>query len=208
MPLSTNTGALISQTAVPVWHEARRELPSLFAAGAAASAGAAVTMIAPVRHAGPARRLTVVGSAAEIVACEAMEQRLGELGEPYGSGAAGAYSHAARGLTVAGSLLIAGAGRRRRAAAVAGGAMVLAGAVCERFAVFKAGFQSARDPRYTVEPQRLRVQGGAGHGASRRVEGTRGWQPAVPQDEPSDASMIGRPNLIKSNEAADAEREI
>lgn len=157
MPLSTYTGALIAQTSVPAWHGARRELPALFAAGAAASAGAAAVLATPVKHAAPARRLALIGSAAEVIVSEAMEQRLGELAEPYGSGPAGAYSHAARGFTVAGSLVVASAGRRRRAAAIAGGAMVLAGAVCERFAVFKAGFASARDPRFTVKPQRERV---------------------------------------------------
>ena len=34
---------------------------------------------------------------------------------------------------------------------------LLAGAVLERWAVFKAGFQSARDPQYTVAPQRERI---------------------------------------------------
>jgi hypothetical protein len=34
--------------------------------------------------------------------------------------------------------------------------MILAGAAFERLAIFKAGFQSARDPRYTVDPQRAR----------------------------------------------------
>ena len=30
----------------------------------------------------------------------------------------------------------------------------------ERFGIFEAGVQSARDPRYTVQPQRERVQRG------------------------------------------------
>jgi protein NrfD len=41
---------------------------------------------------------------------------------------------------------------------VAGGAAVIAGAVCERWAVFRAGFESARDPKYTVGPQRARLE--------------------------------------------------
>ncbi|MDX6665701.1 MAG: hypothetical protein QOG68_1907, partial [Solirubrobacteraceae bacterium] len=57
LTLATYTGALIANTAIPVWHEARRELPFLFASGAAASAGAVATISTPVRHAGPARRL-------------------------------------------------------------------------------------------------------------------------------------------------------
>jgi len=37
------------------------------------------------------------------------------------------------------------------------GAALLAGSVCTRFAIFEAGQASARDPRYTVIPQRERV---------------------------------------------------
>jgi formate-dependent nitrite reductase membrane component NrfD len=169
LPLATYTGALIAQTAVPAWHEARRELPALFAAGAAASAGAAVTAITPVASAREARRLALIGSVAELVTVAAMEHRLDELAEPYHAEAAGTYSQLARGLTAAGALLIAGRASRSRSAAVAGGAMVLAGAICERWSVFKAGFQSARDPKYTVGPQRKRITGGRTRGASRRV---------------------------------------
>jgi protein NrfD len=34
---------------------------------------------------------------------------------------------------------------------------VLAGELALRWSVFRAGFQSAKDPRYTVVPQRRRV---------------------------------------------------
>ena len=168
LPLATYTGALIAQTSVPVWHEARRELPALFGAGAAVSAGAAAVALAPVEEAEPARRLALIGAAAELGLVALMEHRLDELAEPYHEGAAGAYGQLARGLTAGGAMVLAGPGRRRRAAAVAGSAMLLAGAVSERWSVFKAGFQSARDPKYTVGPQRRRIRGGRGHGASRR----------------------------------------
>src|SRR5690242_11319832 len=55
--LATYTGALLSDTAVPAWHEARRELPAVFAASSCASAGAAATLVGDVRATGPARRL-------------------------------------------------------------------------------------------------------------------------------------------------------
>jgi len=168
LPLSTYTGALLSQTAVPAWHEARRELPALFAAGAAVSAGAAATVLAPPEEAAPARRLALLGAAAELLAVQVMERRLGDLAEAYRSGAAETYSRAARGLTVAGALVLAARGRRRREAAVAGGAMLLAGAASERWSVFKAGFQSAADPRQTVGPQRRRIRSGLRRGASVR----------------------------------------
>ena len=167
LPLSTYTGALLAQTAVPVWHEARRELPALFGSGAAASAGAAAVALAPVREAGPARRLAVIGAGAELVLITLMEHRLDELAEPYHKDAAGTYGQAARALTVAGALTLAGPARRSRALAIGGAASLLAGAVCERWSVFKAGFQSARDPKYTIAAQRRRIAGGGGHGASR-----------------------------------------
>jgi hypothetical protein len=127
----------------------------------------------PVEHARPARRLAVLGAAGELLAAALMKRRLGELGEPYHSGACAAYGQAARALTVSGGLLLAAPAKRSRAAAVAGGAMLLAGAVCERWSVFEAGFPSARDPRYTVEPQRMRIMQGRGRGASRRGAAAR-----------------------------------
>ena len=87
-----------------------------------------------------------------------MEKRLGMIGEPYSKGEAGKYKRAAVGCTLGGAALLAGPGRRSRLAAAAGGAIVLAGEVAVRWSVFKAGFQSARDPKYTVEPQRERLQ--------------------------------------------------
>src|SRR5206468_1926051 len=75
-PLAGYTGTLFADTAIPDWHEARRELPFLFGSSAAA---------------------------------------------------------------------------------IAGGALVLGGEAALRWSVFKAGFQSARDPKYTVIPQRERV---------------------------------------------------
>src|SRR5205823_11308235 len=46
-PLATYTGGLVADTAVPAWHDARKELPYLFGASAAASAGAASTLLLP-----------------------------------------------------------------------------------------------------------------------------------------------------------------
>ncbi|HEV2930343.1 MAG TPA: polysulfide reductase, partial [Propionibacteriaceae bacterium] len=133
--LCTYTGVLVADTAVPVWHEAGRELPMVFAGSAMASAGAAV----------------------ELGAVGAMERRLGELAEPYHQGPAGRYARLARGCTVLGAATVAVAGVRRRWAAVAGSGLLLAGSAFERLAVYKAGFQSARDPKYVVKPQRERV---------------------------------------------------
>ena len=155
-PLATYTATLVSDTAIPVWHEARRELPFVFATSAAASAGAAAAMLVPPADAGPARRLAVAGALAENAAFKLMEKRLGFVGEPYKQGAAGRLSVAAQGATLGGAWLLGRRGRRSRRAAVAGGALVLAGELALRWSVFRAGFQSARDPKYVVEPQRAR----------------------------------------------------
>jgi polysulfide reductase-like protein len=160
-PLATYTATLVSDTAIPVWHEARRELPFVFGSSAAASAGAAAAMIVPPNEAGPARRLAVAGALAENAAMTLMERRLGFLGEPYHEGTAGKLNLAAKAATLGGAALLGRRGRRSRAAAVAGGALVLAGELALRWSVFKAGFQSARDPKYVVRPQRDRVRGQA-----------------------------------------------
>jgi formate-dependent nitrite reductase membrane component NrfD len=159
--LATYTGVLLADTAVPVWHEARHELPWLFGTSAAASAGAAACMFLDPGEAGPARRMAVGGVAAELALMEAMELRLGKIGEVYHRGTAGKLAWAAKGLAGAGALLLAKRGDRSRRAAVLGGALVCAGEVCLRYSVFHAGKQSARDPVYTIEPQRQRADASA-----------------------------------------------
>jgi hypothetical protein len=157
--LSTYTAVLVADTSVPVWHEARRELPLVFAASSAASAGAAAAILTPVEYAGPARRLAVGGALLEIGSVELMKRRLGGfLAEPYEQGEPARYDRLAKVCSGVGAALVALGGRRRRSAAVVGGALTLAGAALARWSVFKAGFLSARDPRYTVEPQRERLR--------------------------------------------------
>jgi len=175
-PLATYTATLVSDTAIPVWHEARKELPFLFGSSAVASAGAAAAIVVPPAEAGPARRLALGGVVVENVLFEMMEKRLGMLGEPYTKGEAGKYKKLAMGCTVGGAALLGTLGRRSRVAAAAGGALVLAGEAALRWSVFKAGFQSARDPKYTVDPQRERV--------SRQSDGRSRTQPGS-----SDASV-------------------
>jgi Polysulphide reductase, NrfD len=157
-PLAVYTATLISNTAIPVWHEARRELPFLFGSSAVASAGAAAAIAVSPAQAGPARRLAVGGVLAENAVFKLMEKRLGMVGEPYSKGDAGRYKKIAEACTLGGAALLAAAGGKSRLAAALGGAVVLAGEVAVRWSVFKAGFQSARDPKYTIEPQRERVR--------------------------------------------------
>jgi hypothetical protein len=158
LPLATYTGALVADTAIPVWHEARRELPFVFAGGAASTGGAAVAAVTHPEYAGPARRLALLGALLELGAIQVMEKRLGPLlAEPYHEGESGRYARLGKGLTAAGAGILAVTGRRRLGA-VAGGALLLAGGAFQRWSIFKAGFASARDPKYTVIPQRKRVQ--------------------------------------------------
>jgi hypothetical protein len=151
IPLSVYTAVLLSDTANPAWHESRRELPFLFASGAAASAGAAAALATPPEHAGPARRAMLVGTAGSQLAGALMVRRLGPIARAHATGEAGRYRQAARLLDAAGAMLALSGGRRRGRL---GAALVLAGAAATRFSVFKAGFQAAEDPRYVLETQR------------------------------------------------------
>ena len=157
-PLATYTGALLANTAIPVWSEARDELPWLFGASAAASAGAAAAMVTPTALAGPARRAAIGAVAVELGLMKGMERRLGFVGEVYEQGEAGRYGKISKLCAAAGAGLLAAGGRRSRAIAVTGSAFILAGGLALRWSVFKAGFQSARDPRYTVLPQKERLR--------------------------------------------------
>jgi hypothetical protein len=155
--LATYTAVLVADTAIPAWHDARAELPFVFAGGAAAGAGAVGVLVLPAESTGPARALLVAGAATEIVASKVMERRLGTPSrEVYERGRAAWLSRAATACTALGSAAIAirrGHGGVARAGAVA----VVAGAVLERFAVVAAGRASARDPRYVVAPQRAEM---------------------------------------------------
>jgi hypothetical protein len=155
-PLATYTATLLCDTAVPAWHEAYREMPFWFAGSAAAAAGGIGVAGAPLRETSPARRLAVLGAAADVTAEHLVTRRLGMLAEPYHRGRPGTLLRAARGLTVAGAAAVT-VGRRSRALSVAGGAALAAGSLLTRFGVFQAGLASAKDPKYTVVPQRERL---------------------------------------------------
>ena len=158
-PLATYTGALLADTAVPVWHEARHELPFVFGASAVATAGAAGALLLAPEDAGPARRLAIGGAVAEAAAFETMERRLGKLlAEPYKHGVSGKLTRASKVCVTAGAAILAARGRKSRTAAVAGSALLLGGELFMRWGVYKAGFASARDPKYTVIPQRERSE--------------------------------------------------
>jgi len=99
------------------------------------------------------------GAVLELLAEHRMEHSMGITAEPLHLGKAGKLMSASKVLTVAGAAgsLVAG---RSRAVAVLSGACLMAGSVCTRFGVFEAGQESARDPKYTVIPQRERLDRG------------------------------------------------
>jgi hypothetical protein len=158
-PVAAYTAVLLADTATPSWHEAYRELPFVFVGSAAAAAGGMGMLTTPVEQAGPARRMAVGGAVLELLAERQMESSMGIAAEPLQQGRAGRLMKASRLLTAAGAACAVLAGRSR-AAGVASGAALLAGSACTRFGVFEAGQESARDPRYTVAPQRERLDAG------------------------------------------------
>jgi hypothetical protein len=56
------------------------------------------------------------------------------------------------------SALTAVVGRRSRVLSAVAGATYVAASLTTRFGIFEAGLESARDPKYTVVPQRERVR--------------------------------------------------
>lgn len=157
--VATYTAALISDTAVPAWHEGYREMPFVFAASAMSAAGGMGMLAAPPDESGPARLIGVVGGAAELGLIELMKHNMGEVGDAFTeSRKAHRYERAARIATGAGIAVGTLFGKRSRLAAAAAGAGLLAGSAFARFAIFEAGLESAEDPRYTVVPQRRRIE--------------------------------------------------
>ncbi len=105
----------------------------------------------------------------ETAAVERMTRRIGMVAEPYRTGRGGAYMRASRvlaavgaaGAALSGTPLLP-AGPPRRVAAAVSGAALLGASAATRWGVFHAGMASARDPKYTVIPQRERLTERAG----------------------------------------------
>ncbi|OBA72219.1 polysulfide reductase [Mycolicibacterium elephantis] len=153
--VASYTAVLLSQTAVPAWRDAHPYLPFVFTGSAAASGGGLGMLLAPPAETGPARRMAVVGAALEVTASRVMEQRIGLPAEAYTTGRVHRLRQLSEALTVGGAVgAVLG---RRRAVTAMSGAALLVGSALQRFAVFEAGVESTRDPKYVVVPQRERV---------------------------------------------------
>jgi hypothetical protein len=153
--LATYTGVLLADTAVPSWHEAYPELPFVFAGSALAAASGAALLAAPLAETGPAVRTATLGAALELAGAHSVETRMGLLSEPYRTGRAGRLLRAGRALTAVG---VAGAwlGRRSRVMSALSGTALLTASALTRFGIYEGGVASAKDPKYTVLPQRRR----------------------------------------------------
>lgn len=159
--LSTYTGVLIGNTAVPVWHATRNRLPPWFAASSAAALGSLLALAAPSsaddREARVIRTYTAAAQLAELAGARAVvaaAERSGVAG-PFHHGRAARLWRASRWLGAAGlaATLWPGGGRTR---AVIAGVLGTAAALLSRFAIVDAGRHSAADPRATFGPQRAR----------------------------------------------------
>ena len=155
--VASYTAALLSDTAVPAWHEAHGELPFVFVGSAAAAAGGATLTTTVMSQTSPARRLAGAGWLVESIATEAMRRRLGPLAEPYEQGVAARWLTASRALGLVGTACML-AGRHHRSVTLVAGVALVGSSVATRFAVFNAGLASADDPKYTVGPQRRRLR--------------------------------------------------
>jgi len=162
--IATYTAALICDTAVPSWHAGYREMPYVFVGSAASAAGGLGLLATAPGAAEPARKLAVLGAGVELVAKRRLISRLAAtpglessrgLAEPYEVGRTGIVLRLAEALT-AGGLAGAVLGRRSRALSALSGASLLAASALTRFGIFEAGMASARDPKYTIVPQRNR----------------------------------------------------
>ena len=191
--VASYTAVLLTDTSTPAWHDAHRELPFVFVGSAAAASGGLGMALAPLSESGPARALAVLGATAELVVEHRMEASMGLSAEALHLGTPGRLMRASKILTAAGGAGALLLGRRSRAAAVVSGLALVAGSVCTRFGVFEAGQESARDPRYTVIPQRERLD-------AKRAAQAAGRETAVPptSDRPgpsADAFQTTDPTL-------------
>lgn len=158
-PLAAYTAVLLSDTVTPVWFEGRRHLPFLFVGSAALASAGVQLVLTPTAQCGPARRFAVMGVVTDLIAMHRLEEHLRdlELDEPLRAGEAGAKLRLAKALTVAGGLGTLFAGRSR-VAAVATGVALTAASALTRFGVVEGGIESAKDPKFTVGPQKRRLQ--------------------------------------------------
>jgi formate-dependent nitrite reductase membrane component NrfD len=165
-PLAGYTAVLLSDTAMPTWNAAKDDLPFVFVSSASLASGGMAMITTPTAQAGPARALALAGVAGDLVAMKAMERRMDPVAaEPLHRGRPGWLMRWSERLAVVGGIGTVAAGVAARTApragrwvAAASGAALVTASAFTRFGVFYAGKDSAMDPRYTIEPQKRRLQ--------------------------------------------------
>jgi hypothetical protein len=163
-PLAVYTAVLLADTATPTWNATHRDLPFVFVSSASLASAGLAMITTPVAETGPARTLAALGVVGDLTAMKLMERRMDPVAaEPLHHGQAGKMLRWSERLAVAGGVGAVLGGRNRLVAAVSGLALMAASALT-RFGVFEAGIHSAKDPRYTIEPQKRRL-------AARRAAG-------------------------------------
>ena len=161
--VASYTAVLISDTAVPAWHDGFREMPYVFVgSGATAAGGLAVATSPAGQHTLPIWT-ALGGVATELAASRLMERRLGPVADVYHEGRSGRLMSAGKRTATLGVTALV-LGRRRPLLRRLGGAVLVGSSALTRFGIFEAGMASADDPRHTVVPQRRRLEEGAGSG--------------------------------------------
>lgn len=156
-PLAVYTAVLLGDTATPTWHGAHEDLPFVFVSSASLASGGLAMVTTSVAEAGPARRLAILGVVGDLIATRMMQRRMDPIAaEPLHQGRAGAMLEWSERLAFAGGIGTLLGGRNRGIAVVSGLALLAASALT-RFGIFEAGMASAKDPRYTIEPQQRRL---------------------------------------------------
>ena len=104
------------------------------------------------------------GLVSEVAAHQAMERSMGLSAETLHADKAGRIEKVGKAATGVGGIAALAAeltGRRfgtlGRVLSTLGGIGLMVGSACTRFGIFEAGQASARDPKYTVVPQRERL---------------------------------------------------
>jgi len=162
--LAVYTAVLLADTSTPTWNHAHDELPFVFVSSASLASAGLAMVTTPVAETAPARRLAVLGVIGDLVATQVMHRRMDPVvAETLRDGRPGTMLRLSEALAVAGGIGTLLGGRRRGVAAASGLALLAASALT-RFGIFEAGIRSAKDPRYTIEPQKRRL-------AARRAAG-------------------------------------
>ena len=158
--LAGYTGVLVSNSAIPIWQEARRWVPAMFVASSGSAAASVIAMFSSDERS--CRAIRIFGTAARVAEIAATRQveraasAIPKVAEPLRRGRPAILWKAASTLTLA-SLAFSLAPIRGRKKTIAAGLLGAAGSLCLRFAVHYLSNASARDPRASFHQQRART---------------------------------------------------